>query len=60
MKAIILILGLFLTACGSTGNVPTPSNIMEPGDDSSVILPKPIDSLPADSSLGRPHSLNVL
>lgn len=60
MKATILILGLFLTACGSGTNVPTPSSITEPGDDSSVILPKDIDSLPADSSFGRPHPLNVL
>jgi len=59
MKATILILCLFLTACGSS-NVPTPSSITEPGDDSSVILPKFIDTLPADSSFGRPHSLNVL
>ena len=60
MKSIILILGLFFTACGASTNAPTPSNIMEPGDDSSIILPKHIDSLPADSSLGHPHPLNVL
>jgi hypothetical protein len=49
MKKYILIAFVLISSCGEPTAPATPNSVIEPGDDSSVILPAFIDTVKPDT-----------